>query len=109
MSKFEGINVGDTVKVVVEGKVTAKYGDDDNIEIESDYDTTDLFGKHVVSVEKVAPPVITFKAGQRVRNKASGNEYTIGVDGSFSHQLFEYNTTFSTRRFTSDHFELVSA
>ena len=97
-------NPGDKVRIIIEGEVSdvrswgvqlKGYG---TLCTEADQGTT-------VKVEVVERLVTTFKPGDRVRNKGTGNEYTLGVGGFFSHQKYEW--TNSNRDFTSKAFELA--
>lgn len=61
------------------------------------------------SVEVVTPPVITFGAGDLVKNRESGNRYLItGItqDGKTPYYSFQFmETSFTHTGFTSDWYE----
>jgi len=100
------IKKGDWVRLTIEGEV-------DEVVYFGSYISTPKvkIGKYMYSlderytVEKTEPPMVTFKPGDRVRSKRTGNEFTIGHGGYFSHQRHFWNGRVAT--FTSKVFELV--
>lgn len=98
---------GERVRVVLEGEVTylARHGFSVGDGTANNYITA--HAEHVVSVEKIEPPVEVFKKGDTVRSLNSHSYvFTIGRDGYFDH----YNGIFNPNSppFTSRYFERVT-
>lgn len=99
--------VGDRVRVVLEGEVrettteTFVVGDGfwSNV-IHPD-------SEHLVSVEKVEPPVEVFGPGTVVRSKRSGWAYTVGEGGFLSHELGRWVIHRLSNHFTSERYERI--
>ena len=103
---------GDRVRVVLEGEVTSegrpgtfwisvadRYGWDNHINPEAE---------HVVSIEKIEPPVETFGPGDTVRHKRfQGLVYSIGRDGYYAHQAQVWRPGVPGDEFTSESYERV--
>ena len=102
---------GDRVRVVLEGKV---LGTDKNGFSLGAYDGNFIIpgAEHVVSIEKIEPPVEVFKPGDVVRAKWNdGFLYSLGRDGYFSHSSalwFPYEDSITQAKdFTSRVYERV--
>ena len=109
---------GDTVRVVLEGTVTAAgsgvegrdfilYGDSPRMNHIFPADP------QVISVEKIGPPVVTFQPGEIVESLTNGMpraRYLVGSGGYFSWQTLAWFAVGDV--FTSEHYrkvELVEA
>lgn len=94
--------VGDYVRITREGRVNGTVNSD-VVFIDGEDWGIQLRG---AKVEKIDPPVVKFKPGQRVRDKkVSEWEYTVGFNGYFDHGSNEVVKT--SRAFTSRYYELV--
>lgn len=106
---------GDRVRVVLEGEANG-VGSSGFVIGESYDDNFIAFGaKHVVSIEKIEPPVTVFKPGQTVRLRSRSGlpplTYSIGNGGYYSHHGKKWFTHEEARThegyFTSRQYELV--
>lgn len=106
MSEKYAPKKGDRVRIVLEGEVG--YMDDDAFEVgTSSVNFIVPRAEHVVSIEKVEPPVVKFKPGQVVRHKDHRDFiYTVGTGGYLDNRT---GTWWKTPRnnFTSAHYEPV--
>lgn len=93
---------GETVRVVLEGRVTnvtrGEFMVGTNIVFPA--------AEHVVSIEKVEPPAVAFEPGQTVRHKVQPQFiYSIGRDGYYDHHAKRWWARHVD--FTSADYELV--
>lgn len=96
---------GDRVRVVLEGTV------DEHGDIKGDSGTFCLYPnvrKHVVSIEKIEPPVVTFKPGDVVRSRESGNLRTPMKGGGWFNITKSRAYPNTCHPLTSKHNELVT-
>jgi hypothetical protein len=95
---------GDRVRITIEGPHIGpdlEEGPQDNDAFVFSSDAGDI-----VTVEKIEPPVVTFKPGDRVRDRFCTNiEFTVGRNGYFDH--LNGRVVLSSNDFDSRHFELV--
>lgn len=107
---------GDRVRVVLEGGEVRRSVEDDSWVIEFDDNTyiTEVNdgAPFLVSIEKIEPPVVTFKPGDVVRSKRNPKWlYTIGQRGYTQHTdgaYFADGPRACEDVFTSADYELVS-
>ena len=106
------IKKGDRVRVALEGVVQRTF-DNGNLWLESSDFGTAIDGTHVISVEKIEPPVEVFKPGDVVRSLATGSYWYLATNGyvrmtsaDFPEPVEFYEYTDSTE-FTSDEYEKV--
>lgn len=98
---------GDRVRVVLEGEVLPDHeygGFSIGTGVNSNFITHGA--EHLVSVEKIEPPVVTFKPGDVVRSKSDGDVRTLSQRGWINHTYGSYHE--SSAKFTSENYELVS-
>ncbi|MDP9820505.1 hypothetical protein [Nocardioides massiliensis] len=95
---------GDKVRVVLEGAVdcTVSLG----FFVDADDVRSFVANKHVVSVEKIKPPVEVFGPGDTVRSKACRQLYSIGWGGYFVHATGKWRRELHLP-FTSERYERV--
>ena len=120
MSDFK---VGDRVKVTIEGVVRSHTGTPGNtfiLKFQNEFGNashTVYTNQSDVTVEKIEPPVETFKPGDVVRHKANGwlkalsSEGYTNLGGCTRGQTFKYgvlNGGFDRESFTSEFWEKVS-
>lgn len=79
MSKFDGVQVGDRVRVVIESEVTRKTAHGSITT--AAYNGFQPDQDDIVSVEVLAPPVTVFNPGEVVRHKSNGSMWLILNDG----------------------------
>ena len=101
---------GDRVRVVLEGEAT--YCDTPGFGVGTGEYLNFIVPtrEHVVSVEKVEPPVEVFGPGDTVRRKNTRPAYiySLGHEGYFSHQVNyfrEWSSGTNNTEFTSKHYE----
>lgn len=96
---------GDRVRIVVEDVVL----DAGTSDIQTNNNWFDREGGHVVSVEKIEPPVTAFKPGDVVRNRFTRWLYSIAESGYLSHHDRTFYPWGPTRQdhFNSKRYELV--
>ena len=107
---------GDRVRVVLEGEVAYVSGGDFEVGAPFESNYIRLGTEHVVSVEKLEPPVTVFKPGDRLRSTGHGiYEVTLGDSGYLQHYSeaagggVEYYGYAGNERevFTSENYELL--
>lgn len=104
MSEHYKPEVGDRVRVVLEGVVTQNpnFAPDFTLDhmtwVQPQWPVTK-------SVEKIEPPVEQFKFGDVVRSKLTGAVYTLTREGYVRHSMGSHFP--SLRKFTSEHYEKV--
>lgn len=110
MGNYEPVE-GDRVRVVMEGEVTWTSSESGRFTLESQ-NTVLPRAEHVVSIEKLEPPVRVFKPGDRLRRK-SGAPYEITLtDTGYVQHVSNHNghhdySDTDEEWFNSDNFELV--
>lgn len=97
--------VGDYVRVVLEGEAESTSEDFFTLGSAGWSNCIDPDAAHVVSVEKVAPPVVTFKPGDVVRSRVGGYAYTLTEGGYVAHHSGRFHR--DDEPFTSQDYGLV--
>lgn len=104
---------GDRVRVVLEGEVLPDHeygGFSIGTGVNSNFITHGA--EHLVSVEKIEPPVVTFQPGDVVRGKSTGHVFLIREGGRWiALKNTHYGAGYESRTsvdFTSKNYELVS-
>jgi hypothetical protein len=106
MSDHYKPQAGDRVRVVLEGAVRKQPLNGQFIVGRSGQANHIIpDAAHVVSVELIEPPVVTFKPGDTVRAKVTGYHYTIGSNGYYDHRARRVWSP--TAAFTSEGYERV--
>lgn len=104
--------VGDRVRVVLEGKAAALPGvagpDDHDLFIEAGNDVHVVDVRHVVSIEKVEAPVEVFQPGDTVRNLTTGVLYTIAFGEMYYNHSRRRVYSMGGLPFTSENHERVT-
>lgn len=108
------IKVGDHYKITIEGKWQGQYATSTaelaGMVLDGGFDPDET---DEVSVEKIEPPVETFKPGDRLRRKAFGGyEITLADEGYLQHlssgvSFHNYTPSSSPEFFNSEKFERV--
>lgn len=103
---------GDRVRVVLEDEVRGVESDGFVVGDAADANYIQPSAEHVVSIEKIEPPVEVFKPGDVVRAKWNDSFlYSLGRDGYFSHSSalwFPYENSITQEKdFTSRAYERV--
>jgi hypothetical protein len=106
--------VGDRVRVVLEGEVDDPARGYGTYVRDGDGITSFVAAEHVVSIEKIEPPVEVFKEGLVVRRRAgvnAGRVYTLGVGTYVPHSdgyEIEYGVGYTRGFFNAENFERVT-
>ena len=111
---------GDRVRIVLETEVVGKRREGRTIYVKANGDDELWFDldQDDITIEKLPPPVVTFKPGDRLRRKGYGAfayEITLADEGYLQHfaasgvEYNSYNSYSGTGRefFNSDNFDLV--
>ena len=103
----ETLKTGDRIRVTIEGEYTSG----EHIKYPGTYGPERLFevmssGRDTVTVEKIEPPVVVFKPGDRVRDKAATADHFLVLNKGYVDLT---NNIYNEQdfKFTSEHFERV--
>ena len=100
---------GDRVRVVLEGEVTSTHRGGDSFVVGAFGEANEIAAsaEHVISIEKLEPPVTVFKPGDTVRNKKLHEFiYTVAENGYYDHYAACVFTD-GEESFTSETYELI--
>lgn len=101
---MEDLQKGDLVEVSFRGEVTRERDEDGDYRLVLDGQGEVVYinpdAESVTRFQKVEPPIETFVLGDRVRERDTKNEYTLGAGGYIAHsdggRWFKHNYLFTS-------------